>query len=157
MLNQVIEMGRLTADPELKQTQSGVSFINFSIAVDRNYVNENNVRETDFFDVVAWRGTAEFIARNFTKGRMIAVVGSLENQRWEDSAGNKRTSTRIKAEQALFCGDRRDTQTQPAAEQPSYAAPSRPAQQEKPAQMQMPYNPYSAQTPLPQRDDDLPF
>lgn len=104
-LNHVVEMGRLTADPELKMTATGTPCVSFSIAVERNYAGENGKRETDFFDVVAWRGTAEFISRNFAKGRLITIVGSLENQKWTDRDGNKRTSTRIRAEQAHFCGD----------------------------------------------------
>ncbi len=158
MLNQVIQMGRITADPELKQTQSGVSFLNFSIAVEKDYVGENGKRDVDFFDVTAWRGTAEFIARNFSKGRLITIVGSLENQKWTDNAGNNRTNTRIKAEQAYFCGDfgeRRETQAQPA--QPQTAPPTLIPPSQRCQQQQMPYNPCDAPTPPPPSDDDLPF
>lgn len=143
MLNQVIMMGRLTADPELKQTQGGVSVTKFTIAVERNYTVDNGKRETDFFDVVSWRSTADFIARYFTKGQLIAIVGSLENQKWTDQSGNKRVTAKIIADQAFFSGDfqKKEEQSQPAAstQRPSYATQPAPA------------------TFVAQSDDDLPF
>lgn len=166
MLNQVIQMGRLTADPELKQTASGVSFVNFSIAVERNYVGEGGRRETDFFDCIAWRNTAEFISRNFSKGRLITIVGSLETQRWEDEAGNKRSAVKIKAEQAYFCGDfgeRREQQPPSIPREPAQRAADvvPPSQRGQAQQTQMPYNPYAAAPTAPPQppysDDDLPF
>lgn len=171
MLNQVIMMGRLVETPELKQTQSGISFVSFRIAVERNYTNQDGSREADFFEINAWRGTAEFISRNFTKGRMITIVGSLENQKWQDAEGKNRVTTKIKADNAYFCGDYGRPDNQPQQTQaPTYttpapyvACPRRPAAQ--PAQnhqQQMnfnpaQYNPYSAPTVPPQNDDDLPF
>lgn len=80
MINRVILMGRLVADPELKTTQSGISVTLFRIAVDRNYVKVGEQRQADFFDVVAWRGTAEFITRNFNKGALIALEGQLQSR-----------------------------------------------------------------------------
>lgn len=165
MLNQVIMMGRLVETPELKQTQSGISFVSFCIAVDRNYTNQSGVREADFFEVNAWRGTAEFIARNFSKGRMITIVGSLENQKWQDGSGNNRVSTKIKADNAYFCGDyaRPDSQSQ-QPQAPTYTTPpQRPAAQSPQNQQQQmnfnpaQYNPYAAPAAPPQNDDDLPF
>ncbi len=167
MLNQVIMMGRLTQTPELKQTQGGISYVSFFIAVDRNYTNPDGSRETDFFEVNAWRGTAEFIARNFSKGGMIAITASLENQKWQDAEGRNRVTTKIKAERAFFCGDygRTDSQPQPSTTAPaqSYAAPTQRPQQAE--QMRMPYNPYNAPSAPqaaqeysdPRYDDDLPF
>lgn len=171
MLNQVIMMGRLVETPELKQTQSGISYVSFNIACERNYAPQNGQRETDFFEVNAWRGTAEFISRNFAKGRLITIVGSLENQKWTDQSGNKRVSTKIKAEEAHFAGDYAKPDNQPQQTQaPTYTTPpQRPAAQPtqnhqqqmnfNPAQ----YNPYTAPaapaapTYPPQNDDDLPF
>ncbi len=174
MLNQVIMMGRLVETPELKQTQSGISFVSFNIACDRNYVPQNGQRETDFFEVNAWRGTAEFISRNFTKGRMITIVGSLENKKWQDAEGNNRVTTKIKADEAYFCGDygKPDSQLQ-QPQAPTYTTPApyvstpqRPAEQSPQSHQQqmnfnpMQYNPYAAQAAPaapPQNDDDLPF
>lgn len=171
MLNQVIMMGRLTQTPELKQTQGGISYVSFFIAVDRNYTNENGSRESDFFEVNAWRGTAEFISRNFVKGGLIAITGTLENQKWQDASGNNRVTTKIKVERAFFCGDYAKPDNQPQQTQaPAYTTPApyttptqRPAAQPpqnhqqqmnfNPAQ----YNPYAAPAAQPQVDDDLPF
>lgn len=115
MLNKVIEMGRLTANPELKKTPKGTSVTNFCIAVERSYAYESGERETDFFNVVAWGGTAEFITRYFQKGKIIAITGKLQSRKWEDKDGNKRTSIEIMAETADFCGDgKRETQETPS-------------------------------------------
>ena len=91
MLNQAIMMGRLCADPEPRKTQSEISVCSIRIAVDRDY-GKGEQKETDFFDVVAWRGTAEFICKYFTKGRMIVVVGRMQAREWKDKEGNKRTA-----------------------------------------------------------------
>lgn len=101
MLNNLTIMGRLTRDPELRQTQSGIPVSSCRIAVDRNYMSDGE-RKTDFFDVVAWRGTAEFICGYFTKGRMIALDGRLETSAWTDREGKKRVSVEIVAENAYF-------------------------------------------------------
>ena len=110
MLNQAIMMGRLCADPELRKTQSEISVCSIRIAVDRDY-GKGEQKETDFFDVVAWRGTAEFICKYFTKGRMIALDGRLQAQNWTDRDGNKRVSTEIVAENAYFADSKRDEST----------------------------------------------
>ena len=80
MLNQIIIMGRLTRDPELRRTQSGTAVCSFSVAVDRDFKSQSGEKETDFIDVVAWRQTGEFVSKYFTKGRMIVVSGSLQSR-----------------------------------------------------------------------------
>ena len=87
MLNRAIIMGRLVADPELRQTPNGVSVITFTVAVDRNYSRDRE-RQTDFIDVVAWRQTAEFVSKYFSKGKMIIVEGSIQTRSYEDRNGN---------------------------------------------------------------------
>lgn len=101
-LNKVILGGRLTADPELKQTQSGVSVTTFSMAVKRKAAASGQQPETDFFYVTAWRGTAEFICRFFKKGSSICVVGAIQNRSWIDPNGIKKNATDIVAEEAYF-------------------------------------------------------
>ena len=102
MLNRAIMMGRLTHDPELKTTQAGPQFCRFSIACDRDFKNTSGEKETDFFDCVAWRKTAEFVSRYFAKGRMIIVEGRMQNRSWTDKEGNKRRSTEIIVDAAHF-------------------------------------------------------
>ena len=113
MLNHVTLMGRLTADPELKKTESGVAFCHFSLAVDRNYKNAEGKYDTDFYDVIVWRGTAEFVSKYFSKGRVIAVDGHLQTQKWTDKNGIKRTSVEIVAESIFFGDSKRDSEEQP--------------------------------------------
>ena len=103
MINNIVIMGRLTADPELRTTQSGISVTSFTVACDRNYDKD----KTDFIPCVAWRGTADFITRYFHKGSMIAVQGSLQQRDFEDKNGNKRTIYEINVENASFCGDKK--------------------------------------------------
>ncbi|MCL2087952.1 MAG: single-stranded DNA-binding protein [Oscillospiraceae bacterium] len=108
MLNRVILMGRITAAPELKQTQSGLAVTSFSIAVDRNYKSAGQERAaTDFINIVAWRQTAEFICKYFTKGSLIAIEGSIETRHYEDKNGNKRTAVEVIAERAHFTGEKK--------------------------------------------------
>lgn len=107
MLNRAIMMGRLCADPELKHTQTQVTVCSFRIAVDRDY-SKNGDKETDFFDVVAWRATAEFICKYFTKGRMIVVDGRMQTRPWTDRDGNKRVTTELVADNAYFGDSKRD-------------------------------------------------
>lgn len=115
MLNRVILMGRLVADPELRQTGSGISVATFRIAVDRNYQTKGSTeRQADFIPCVAWRQTAEFISKYFAKGRMIALEGSLQSRSYEDKTGAKRTAYEVIVDQAYFAdskpsgGDRSD-------------------------------------------------
>ena len=102
MLNRVVLMGRLTADPEHKQTASGISVTSFSIAVDRNFSGRDGTRATDFINIVAWRQTADFICKYFAKGRMIALEGSIQTRNYEDKQGNKRTAFEVVADQVYF-------------------------------------------------------
>lgn len=105
-MNKVVIMGRLTANPELRQTTSGVAVTEARVAVNRRFANADGTYSADYFTVVAWRKTAEFICKHFTKGRMIAVTGSLQNREFTDKNGNKRTVTEIIADEAFFCGDK---------------------------------------------------
>ena len=125
MLNSVAIMGRFAADPELKHTPSGVAVTSFTLAVDRNYAKPGEERQTDWIDVVAWRGTAEFICKYFTKGRMIAVTGSLQTRVWEDKNGSKHKATDLAAQQVSFCGDKvkESGRGEPAGQKPPKAAP----------------------------------
>ena len=132
MLNHIVLMGRLTRDPELRRTGSGLAVASFSLAVDRDFGNrETGERETDFIDIVAWRNTAEFVSKYFTKGRMAVVSGRLQNRNWTDKEGNKRRSAEVVADNVYFGDSRRDNQsgdngfsTPPA--QNSYSAPAAP-------------------------------
>lgn len=102
MLNSVCLMGRLVADPELRTTASGVAVCSFRIAVDRNYQGKDQERKADFINIVAWRGTAEFVSRYFHKGSMIVVQGAIQTENYTDKDGNKRTSFDVRADLALF-------------------------------------------------------
>lgn len=108
MLNKVILMGRLTREPELKYTPSNVAVCSFSIAVDRRYAKPGEQRETDFINIVAWRNTAEFISKYFTKGQLINICGSLQTRTWDDEKGNTRYVTEVIVDEVNFCGDNRN-------------------------------------------------
>ena len=116
MLNNIVIQGRLTRDPELRHTQNGIAVASFSIACDRDRKNEDGNRDTDFVEVVAWRNTAEFVSRFFTKGRMAVVSGRLQIRSWTDKEGNKRRTAEIVADDVYF-GDSR-----PTAQDNSYPA-----------------------------------
>ena len=109
MLNKIFIMGRLTRDPELRRTQSGTPVTSFSLAVDRDYKTQSGEKETDFIDVVAWRATAEFVAKYFTKGRMAVVEGRLQIRAWQDKEGNNRRSAEVVADNVYFGDSRRDS------------------------------------------------
>ena len=109
MLNKIFIMGRLTRDPELRRTQSGTPVTSFSLAVDRDFKSQSGEKETDFIDVVAWRSTAEFVAKYFTKGRMAVVEGRLQIRDWQDRDGNKRRSAEVIADNVYFGDSRRDS------------------------------------------------
>lgn len=102
MLNHITIMGRLTRDPELRRTGSGIPVASFTVAVDRDYAAEGQQRETDFINCVAWRQTGEFVSRYFAKGSMIVVNGRLEIRDWTDKDGNKRNSAEINVDNAYF-------------------------------------------------------
>lgn len=108
MINSVVLMGRLTYEPELKSTPSGVSVIDFQIACDRNYQAKGEERKADFIDCQAWRQTAEFIARYFHKGSMIAIEGCIQTNNYTDNKGNKRKSVTVVVNNVSFCGSRAD-------------------------------------------------
>lgn len=109
MLNKIFIMGRLTRDPELRRTQSGTAVTSFSLAVDRDYKSQSGEKETDFIDVVAWRSTAEFVSKYFTKGRMAVVEGRLQIHDWKDKDGNNRHSAEVVADNIYFGNSRKDT------------------------------------------------
>lgn len=109
MLNKIVLMGRLTKDPELRRTQSGTAVASFSIAVDRDYDKD----AVDFIDCVAWRGTAEFVCKHFSKGRMIAVQGKLQIRPWTDKEGHKRTAAEVVCENIYFADSKKDSVTAP--------------------------------------------
>ena len=120
MLNHIILMGRLTRDSELRRTQSGTAVTSFSIACDRDFKSQDGERETDFIDVVAWRGTAEFVSKYFAKGRMAVVEGRLQIRDWTDRDGNKRRSAEVLAS-SIYFGDSKRVDSGVNTE--AYAAP----------------------------------
>ena len=107
MLNSVNIIGRLTADPPISETPDGTKVLSFTLAVDRDYTDKDGKRPADFVDCVAWRGTAEFIAKNFAKSDYIALSGPLQTRNYEDKDGNRRKSSEVRVDQANFCGYRR--------------------------------------------------
>ena len=109
MLNHIVLMGRLTRDPELRRTGSGVAVASFSIAVDRDFGSrDGGEKQTDFIDCVAWRQTAEFVSKYFTKGRMAVVSGRLQIRDWTDREGGKRRSAEVVVDNVYFGDSRRD-------------------------------------------------
>lgn len=110
MLNRITMTGRMTADPELRKTANDISVTSFSIANQRNYKNADNERDTDFFDVTAWRATAEFVTQYFSKGSLITVDGRLETRRYTDKNGNNRVAVEIKADNVYFGDSKNENQ-----------------------------------------------
>lgn len=108
MLNSIILMGRLVAEPELKTTPTGISVCSFCVACDRNFKSQNGEKQTDFINIVAWRQTAEFVTRYFHKGQLIAVQGSLQIRQYQDKDGNKRTAAEVVADQVFFAEGKRE-------------------------------------------------
>ena len=136
MLNHITIMGRLTRDPELRRTGTGVAVTSFSVAVDRDFGNrESGEKETDFIDCVAWRQTGEFVSKYFAKGRMAVVSGRLQIRTWNDKDGNKRRTAEVVADNVYFGDSKRDGEapaaggfTAPAAGSfGGYSAPASPA------------------------------
>ena len=107
MLNKIIIMGRLTIDPELRRTGSGTAVTSFSLACDRDFKSQSGDKETDFIEVVAWKNTAEFVSKYFSKGRMAVVEGRLQIRDWTDKAGNKRTTAEVVADNVYFADSKR--------------------------------------------------
>ena len=118
MINLVVLTGRLTADPELKTTQSGISVTSFSVAVNRPY-RTGEEQQTDFINVVAWRKTAEFIAKYFKKGNMIGIEGSIQTRKYTDKNGNNRTAFEVVVNNAQFVESKRDSAASQGSEQPA--------------------------------------
>lgn len=130
MLNHIVIMGRLTKDPELRRTQSGLAVTSFTLAVERDFAGkDNSERETDFIDCVAWRQLGEFVSKYFAKGRMACVAGKLQIRIWTDKDGNKRRSAEVLAESVYFAdsknaadnGNRDAAQTAAAPAQNAFA------------------------------------
>ena len=109
MLNSVVLMGRLTADPELRHTNSDVAVTRFTLAVNRSFVKAGTERQTDFIDIVAWRSTAEFVSRYFHKGQLVAVEGSIQTGSYQDKDGNKRRSFEVVANNVHFAESKKDS------------------------------------------------
>lgn len=124
MLNRIILMGRLTRDPELRRTQSGTAVTSFSLACDRDFKSQSGEKETDFIDIVAWRGTAEFVSKYFTKGRMAVVEGRLQIRDWTDRDGNKRRSAEVVADNVYFGDSKRDGPAGDYGAPPPYGMPA---------------------------------
>ncbi len=134
MLNRVILMGRITRDLEVKQSASGTSILNFTIAVDRNYVRQGEERQSDFISCVAFNQRAEFINKYFGKGRMIAVEGSLQSRTYDDKNGTKHYVTEVIVDNVSFTGEKasdnggsssyQSNYRQPTQQQPAYNEPS---------------------------------
>ena len=160
MLNRIVLMGRLTRDPELRRTQSGTAVVSFSIACDRDYAAQGAERETDFIDIVAWRGTAEFVEKYFSKGRMIVVGGRLQIRNWQDKEGNKRRSAEVVADNVYFGDSKRDNADGGSFNQSQgYAQSFNQVPQQQPA-YQAPQNVSAAPSDFSMLSDDdpeLPF
>ena len=110
-MNKVILMGRLTKDPEIRYTQNNMPVANFSIAVNRRFAKENDTVKADFFNVIAWNKTGEFVSKYFKKGQQIAVVGRLQNRNWDDQNGQKHYATDVVAEEVYFAGSKAENNT----------------------------------------------
>ena len=156
MLNVAAIMGRVVADTDLRHTPNDIAVTTFTLAVDRSYSRAGTERQTDFIDVVAWRQTAEFVCKYFSKGRMMAVTGSIQTRNYEDKQGNKRKAFEIVANDVSFADSKRDS---------SGSAPgsydSAPAVQQRPAAYSEPAPAYSSGSNEDFEeilgDDDLPF
>ena len=150
MLNRIVIMGRLARDPELRRTQSGIAVTSFRIACDRDFKSQNGEKGTDWIDVVAWRQTAEFVSKYFTKGRLAIVEGRLQSRDWTDKDGNKRTAIEVVADNVYFGDSKRDG----ADRGDSYGAPSYSAPR---GGYSAPIGGASAFAEIDEEDGDLPF
>ena len=124
MFIKAILVGRLTADPELRQTPNGVAVCSFSIAVDRRFSGRDAERKADFINIVAWRQQAEFISRYFRKGEPIGIEGSIQTRSYEDKQGNKRTAVEVVADNAFFVGSKGSSQGAASVPLPTDAPPA---------------------------------
>lgn len=126
MINNVVLLGRIVANPELKQTPNGNSVVNFTLAVDRSYCKAGTQRQCDFLDCVAWKGTGEFISKYFRKGQLIAVTGSIQTRNYTDKEGNKHKAFEILVNSASFCESKKSSDS---ANSNPYPAGDKPAPQ----------------------------
>ena len=153
MLNHIVLMGRLTRDPELRRTGSGIPVASFTLAVDRDFGSrENGERETDFIDIVAWRNTAEFVSKYFAKGRMAVVSGRLQIRNWNDKDGNKRRSAEVVADNVYFGDSKRDGAPSGGFDQgygQSYGGYGQPSYNQQPAYGGQSYGGYGQPAPAP--------
>ena len=148
MLNRVILMGRLTADPDYRTTQSGTTMARFTLAVERDFSGQQGERQTDFLDVLAWRGTADFVSKYFHKGQLVAVQGRIQVSDYTDREGKKRKSWDIVADQVYFAESRRsDGDNQNGHNQP--------ARKNVNVEYEGSYDAMTGFAPV--NDDDLPF
>lgn len=116
MLNTITIMGRMVRDPEIRQTGNGTSVCNYTLAVDRDYTDDNGDRVTDFIDCVVWAHTADFVGKYFSKGDLMAVNGRLQLRDWEDDDGNRRRAAEIKVDNVYFGGGKRDKTDEQSSE-----------------------------------------
>ena len=145
MLNQIVIMGRLTRDPELRRTGNGTAVTSFTLAVDRDFSGKDgNEKETDFIECVAWRQTGEFVSKYFTKGRMAVVSGRLQIRNWTDKEGNKRRTAEVVADNVYFADSKKE-ESSSSGYDPQQQAPAYPSA------------PSSDFTPLDGDDSKLPF
>lgn len=149
MLNKVVLMGRLTKDPELRRTQSGVAVTSFALAVDRDFASRGEERQTDFIDITCWRQTAEFTSKWFHKGQLVAIAGRLQQRKWQDKDGNNRISYEVVADEAHFAERRQDS---PSPNE-TYGVPPRASDTAASPSLSAP----SSFAELEDDDDDLPF
>lgn len=170
MLNRVILMGRLVADPELKTTETGLSVTSFRIAVERSYVKQGDERKADFFDIVCWRNSAEFVYRYFRKGSMIAIDGQLQSRTYKAKDGTNRYVTEVVASSVSFTGEKQNQNNniyqQPPVQIPQhqsqYSVETHPVQDpyafvdDSQSAQQIPMSSYTNFEDMP-IDDDLPF
>lgn len=124
MLNRVILMGRLVADPELKTTQSGISVTSFRIAVERSYTKAGEERQTDFINIVCWRNTAEFVCKYFPKGSLIALEGQLQTRSYQDKDGTTRYMVEVLADKVSFTGEKTAEKQSKSTQTQGYPAPA---------------------------------
>ena len=108
MLNHITIMGRMVRDPEMRRTAGGIACVSFTLAVDRDFKGQGSEKETDFIDCTAWRNTAEFVEKYFSKGRMAVVSGRLQMRKWTDKDGNNRTSYEVVADNVYFADSKKD-------------------------------------------------
>ncbi|MCI8809728.1 MAG: single-stranded DNA-binding protein [Oscillibacter sp.] len=155
MLNKIVIMGRLTRDPELRRIQNGTPVTSFTLAVDRDFKSQSGEKETDFIDCVAWRNTAEFVSKYFTKGRMAIAEGRLQIRGWTDRDGNKRRSAEVIVENVYFGDSKRDSGGDYGGP-PPYGAPARPSGSAPAPDSGAPYG-GSEFAEIGEEDGELPF